>query len=1182
MKTTSRFSLVLATGALLLAGCAVMTVDVDVYKGPLANHEEVQIEQLRVMANSAKPLIVLARNRLDRTFKTNGFVPMPAGGGVRGKTWFTNANAEQLNMVLSLYEDRIPRAEAELLNGIKRAIEVYREADLRLNVTNLSPELSSAFKKAIEFSSSSADKEAPAARMLPGIQTFLTQPYKDPDLILSNLSPSEFQARLSAAFAAAGGKDLKGAQTNFGDTAKLRWLENEEFRNRIVRSALPAGATNAVLERELRQALEEMPLAFRQARTALAEIFESSLRLVAETSRNSASVEDASQRMENAAEFASDLVNLERLRNLFRSTTFRPGDGRLENLLRRSLESFAPEAARGWPNVRDVQLKRAVQVALRDEPEKAAEYLIDAHRQLIAKSSDLVENFQMALQAAEPPESRLRNGSGLYGLPKGPAFQRLGASPDESAKSPAELLALASRLSGAGGYERGRGNLGLDSLVETHLDAARAQNKPAAEKAAEELMRELVYFSQKVLFLANNIILIENNPAVKQQIRVLQAVGNSILTQVDEYHHRRTHGDRQTTNTGYHVESYQKARIQDGAAVLNGLVGAAEKEARERAEKAKSDAEAVATRAEQALKAAERAEAAAQEALTRKKDVEIAQRIRRESHWTAIAALFDAAKAVAPAMTTEQAEVKKIRQGLAARLTGAASASELEQVDLVEAKLLPVATAASEARDDVFARVAGRIQTEQHALQDEVIVLRRAQSDLERALEAAAKAKTSAAKDHEAKTKAVAAAVESASLEASATAELSAHRYKILPQLASLGDQQLPNAPIVLLIRSMEEALAALKKIDESQKTEGQKNQEKALAPALQRARSWPRPDDGPVLASAPLAEKGADVWSVLITELQFQQAEAIRNGQAATAAAIENALRAAREHRSGLAYIRPASSFLRNSYSVSSLQNNRVGWKNTLSQHARRSLPLASGFPENNPDRKTQDAIREIDNQFWQNINRVRVAGGGNSNYVLAKDDVGNWYIKEYSVNVEQIVNSMQKLAVFGAGPALGASGAFNLAAGSNNGTAPPKSAYRAQYDLFTTNYLNGFKALYLDLKTSMTPAAVNGRVMAAWNQTTDATLTGALKSATNSLVELPAFSNDVKASDEQLLKLARGLAACFRSLTNSPAANQSGMMSAAKKTLGDDFKSIADRREALASEYETALKVIGTTVGN
>lgn len=43
--------------SLLFAGCAVLNVEVDVYKGPLANHKDIQLEQIAAMAVAAKPLL---------------------------------------------------------------------------------------------------------------------------------------------------------------------------------------------------------------------------------------------------------------------------------------------------------------------------------------------------------------------------------------------------------------------------------------------------------------------------------------------------------------------------------------------------------------------------------------------------------------------------------------------------------------------------------------------------------------------------------------------------------------------------------------------------------------------------------------------------------------------------------------------------------------------------------------------------------------------------------------------------------------------------------------------------------------------------------------------------------------------------------------------------------------------
>ena len=65
MNKTKLHITVLLGIAVLFAGCAVLTVDVDVYKGPLANHEDIQTEQMAAMAIGAKPLLVQLRDTLE-------------------------------------------------------------------------------------------------------------------------------------------------------------------------------------------------------------------------------------------------------------------------------------------------------------------------------------------------------------------------------------------------------------------------------------------------------------------------------------------------------------------------------------------------------------------------------------------------------------------------------------------------------------------------------------------------------------------------------------------------------------------------------------------------------------------------------------------------------------------------------------------------------------------------------------------------------------------------------------------------------------------------------------------------------------------------------------------------------------------------------------------------------------
>lgn len=121
----------LGTAALLgslLAGCAVLTVDVDVYKGALMNEDHVQLHQLVALATAAKPMLVQLRDKLEWP-KEEGipyskpgtcpldwykplyirpsaedFIPKPTGQKDCPR-YFQDVRARLVNIVLSLYED---------------------------------------------------------------------------------------------------------------------------------------------------------------------------------------------------------------------------------------------------------------------------------------------------------------------------------------------------------------------------------------------------------------------------------------------------------------------------------------------------------------------------------------------------------------------------------------------------------------------------------------------------------------------------------------------------------------------------------------------------------------------------------------------------------------------------------------------------------------------------------------------------------------------------------------------------------------------------------------------------------------------------------------------------------------------------------------------------------------------
>ena len=156
------------------------------------------------------------------------------------------------------------------------------------------------------------------------------------------------------------------------------------------------------------------------------------------------------------------------------------------------------------------------------------------------------------------------------------------------------------------------------------------------------------------------------------------------------------------------------------------------------------------------------------------------------------------------------------------------------------------------------------------------------------------------------------------------------------------------------------------------------------------------------------------DVLDSMIAHLRYEHIRAEQEGRLDKAKQIQQALDSAYEQRAGMAFIRPSAAFLRSSYAGTGLQDDPgLAWRNMLLEHSRR----ARGGKE---VEGTTRVIAETDKQFWQNINKVRVDGGGRTNYVLAKDDVGNWYVKSYSTDRTAIFQSARNLALFGAGAAL------------------------------------------------------------------------------------------------------------------------------------------------------------------
>lgn len=124
-------------------------------------------------------------------------------------------------------------------------------------------------------------------------------------------------------------------------------------------------------------------------------------------------------------------------------------------------------------------------------------------------------------------------------------------------------------------------------------------------------------------------------------------------------------------------------------------------------------------------------------------------------------------------------------------------------------------------------------------------------------------------------------------------------------------------------------------------------------------------------------------------------------------------ALAALMQRRERMSYIRPASMYLRSALATTAQQADpALEWSNLLTATFKR---LIRGETENS---KAAAAVRaDLDKSFWQNVNQVRVSAGGTSNFAIAKDDVGNWYVKAMGSDPAKMVAAAKNLALYNLG---------------------------------------------------------------------------------------------------------------------------------------------------------------------
>lgn len=979
--------------ALIGSGCAVLTIDVDVYKGPLANHERVQTEQVAAMAIGAKPLLIQLRDRLEQRFngefKSRNF---PRSGYIPPTDYqFQDAQAERVNGVLALYDDRFPEELSSLVKEGGAKFKTLTEAFYIVRpIRDQDQQEEKKRWEQIERGLKQGLAEA-LDKLRKAYQSFLLgaerrdgKAWRNQDAIFDIHLELEKHV-----------KDLKPLKDILGVDRGMA-SANLEFHVLRAGELVEIHANllfrpDAHEERRLFVSrVQKIGDAFLRAREATEELLHLTLKgltVIPNIPKRRLTV-PAERLYRTGAEFAASLVSPKDL-------WFALENEEVVRFQEAFLKRVTPELyheRRLSPH--DPAFKRGFIEALLEAVETNTHALILTHltylrgykppgpeKDRAKPGGKTLEKPECALECARKQRGDAKSWYRSYGIATGPEDL-------PEVETVAELL-RGFTAEAAAGLERGRLIYGLETLIERYLDAHQtyAPDDKRTVSARNHLLDELVRFAEKVLVIANNEILLRDaegisNTNAGKYVRVLQAVGNSILTQVDDLRHSATHQDELKKAGDLELAGLRNAEAVLPPATLDRILSEMEPRAAalpgliEAVKKTKGDAA--------SLQAVLRATLEAQQrGLNAKTDTE--QEFR--TAWSVLTETW-VADAVAGPATTTAAMTESLTRLLLER---EGEASRRPGTDHPEAKRFQTAAKVlADLRKDLAAvpdvQGTGRV-----VLDDRLLWIRRN-------LEAA-----------EAARKGVQALV----------ADLTRWRDLVARMLTPSRVVNLPPG-----------------------------RQQKDLS--------------------------ARDVTDTMLATLRYEHVNAVRDHGADSE--IAKQLAAAVElnyaHRSGMVYIRPASFYLRNSYPATVLQADpSFGiWRNMLTDQALRQLPFY-GFVRGQEEAATIN--RTIDKQFWQNVNQVRLAGAGNTNYAIAKDDVGNWYVKSYSTEVDDIIRSAKNLALFAAGPSLGATfrpTGITGAAAQGPAGAPTAKAARStlarQFEKFTARYHEETLRAYTDLK--------------------------------------------------------------------------------------------------------------------
>jgi hypothetical protein len=1121
METRLKIPTLLLTAGLILGmtGCAALTVDVDVYKGPLANHIDVKIEQTTAMTIAAKPLLVQLRNRLEKNHISNGkkeldhFEPEKCTGDTtnaklayrdillqrpqyvnefKGEYRFCDADARSVNNILFLYNDRKTGELSQILNRIKlltaqygKLYKIFRpnateqlqlRSDWKKNQGGMYSNIKEAaqiLRKARQDSTSSEDRRILMSSIkgisldkahilskfidsLPDKTEIEKRTYKTSLLFnlaaLTNLF-EDFQIR-NPDFPLAHKKilhthrilkqtldEIKNETNSHFDFDSIKIFKKSinDFALANKRGDTSSNTTFMALNQkslveayaqllfppdenkkdEFISRTREIANAYVASRKALEEILTDTLHLMIDgNTSNKDEVENRTIFNNVLGEFITTQINglyLLGALKLSQDASYKsvaPVTIQLANKIKELNGKFFPEQSDS--------LKSLLVELFNNENEAATTALALLKTQDFYKS--LNANPDTWKEVIGMHKSRAFIAARQFGLARGPGYPENEKINNEAEKNNFEKKddvngdsyykyeprQLASGINSYFGVlskniksvlANGRLDLGLETLIENYLKASfnRLQPKPGLNCPANEcetitvedernrLFKAMVRFGEKVRTDANyQILFSRNDPELDKYVRILQSVGNSIIFLVDDLEYLNTYssnlaknGPREWRALAINSSEYLNDVFKDMTSALNSQILAlqADLSAIEALKGKKSSLEKKVT------------QHSATHTFFKNNKTNIDDAIKG-------AAISDSKDLVEKKVELKLTDKNKPLDDTKRQLIS--SSMNLIKNILTE-NLLKTSQASGKFKaTEIFNELDTQIE---HL----ILTLTNEKEKIKITL---ASKEKSVGDEETAKTKKAALIIARSTLE---------KQKGTLTQDIAKNNQQF--MPIAFKANIKSKAKETLDK-DTQESSDNKKKNDiafKAISTLLAQIKI-PIP---PAPVKTPDAK---EVMDGLISTLKFEHIHLVKQfgRQSPITLQAEAALKVAYDRRANMVRIRPAISYLRTSFPSTTLQRDaNTTSKNMLIRDTVKNIPIIGElFHEDIAGMERAKITREIDKQFWQNINRIKLSGGGQTNYVLMKDDVGNWVIKSYSSDPTDIIKSAKNLALFSMGP--------------------------------------------------------------------------------------------------------------------------------------------------------------------